>query len=43
MAADNITTQSISTLQPSWTREVTEGYAEDPQLQQLIHPFHKRT
>jgi hypothetical protein len=36
MTAGNMITQAISTLQPAWTRELTESYAGDKQLQQLI-------
>jgi hypothetical protein len=32
-------TQAISTVQPTWTRELTNIYPEDQQLQQLIQQF----
>jgi len=38
-ATDNMSNQAISTLQPSWTRELTNSYAADQQLQQLIQQF----
>jgi hypothetical protein len=32
-------TQAISTMQPSWTRELNRNYAGDQQLQELIKQF----
>lgn len=39
MAADEMGNQAISTLQPTWTRELISSYAQDQQLQQLIQQF----
>jgi hypothetical protein len=41
-AIDNMSKQAISTLQPSWTRELTNSYVADQQLQQLIQQFQQR-
>jgi hypothetical protein len=38
-ATYNMSNQAISTLQPSWTRELTNSYSADQQLQQLIQQF----
>jgi hypothetical protein len=41
MEANEISNQAISTLQPTWTRELINNYAQDQQLQQLIQQFYQ--
>jgi hypothetical protein len=36
---ETMNNQAINTIQPTWVRELTASYAENPELQQLIHQF----